>query len=486
MEVLGTEVQPLLMLSSALLVYGLFLLWRLFEQRSNQNCYLVDYACYKPSDDRKLPTNLCGDIVLRNKNLGLSELRFLLKVIVNSGIGEETYGPRSVMEGREESPTHHDALSEMEDCFVDTLDELFRKTGLSPTEVDALVVNVSMLAPSPSLAAMIVNHYKMREDIKVFNISGMGCSASVISIDLVQHMFKSNRNMKAVVVTSESIAPCWYSGCDKSMMLGNCLFRSGGCSILLTNDSSYRQRAKFTLKCLVRTHLGSSDEAFNCCMQREDNTGKLGFHLGKNLPKAATRAFFENLRMLAPRILPLREIFLFSVRKYLQKLKGSKDVQGEGTPRVNFKAGVDHFCIHTGGAAVIEGIGRSMGLNQYDLEPAWMTLHRFGNTSAASLWYVLAYMEGKGRLKKRDRVMMLSFGAGFKCNSCMWEVNRDLEDAGVWEDCMDKYPLKNLANPFTEMYGWIYNDEAVANYVKEHPEYAGIAARNAPVTARSS
>ncbi|KAK6933259.1 3-Oxoacyl-[acyl-carrier-protein (ACP)] synthase III, C-terminal [Dillenia turbinata] len=449
----------LLMLGFLSLLYFLFLLYEKISQWRGHCCYIMHYECFKPSEDRKINTELSGNIIKRNKNLGHEEYKFLLRAIVNSGIGEETYGPRNIIAGQEECPTLADGILEMEEFFYDTLNKLFSKTAVSPSDIDILVVNVSMLATVPSLSARIVNHYKMRADIKTFNLSGMGCSASLISIDLVQSIFKLHKNMFALVITSESIAPNWYSGKDKSMILSNCLFRSGGCSILLTNKTALKQRALLQLKCMVRTHIGSSDEAYGCCMQKEDDYGRQGFYLSKNLPKAATQAFIRNLKEIVPKVLPVSELLRFVILSNLSS-KFRSYMKGDGKPKLNFKTGIDHFCLHPGGAAVINGVGRSLGLSENDLEPARMTLHRFGNTSASSLWYVLGYMEAKKRLKKGNRILMISFGAGFKCNSCLLEVMQDLEDGNVWKDCIASYPLNNLANPFMEKYGWIYQQEA--------------------------
>ena len=40
------------------------------------------------------------------------------------------------------------------------------------------------------MAAMIVNHFKLRRDVLTYNLSGMGCSSSLISIDMVKHLLK--------------------------------------------------------------------------------------------------------------------------------------------------------------------------------------------------------------------------------------------------------------------------------------------------------
>ena len=42
------------------------------------------------------------------------------------------------------------------------------------------MVNCSLFCPTPSLSAMLVNRFKMREDILSFNLGGMGCSAGKI------------------------------------------------------------------------------------------------------------------------------------------------------------------------------------------------------------------------------------------------------------------------------------------------------------------
>ncbi|CAK8536156.1 unnamed protein product [Lathyrus sativus] len=455
-----------------------FLIWKLFDLRRDQECYILSYQCYKPRDERKLGSDLCGKIIANNEYIGLNECKFFLKAIVNSGIGEETYAPRNFIEGRAVNPILEDEITEMEEFCHDSIAKLLTKSGISPSEIDVLVVNVSLFSSTPSLVSRITNHYKMREDIKAYNLSGMGCSASLISLDVIQNIFKSQKNKYALLLTSESLSTNWYSGNNRSMILANCLFRTGGCAILLTNKRSLKHKAILKLKCLVRTHHGARDDAHNCCSQKEDEQGRLGFYLAKDLPKAATRAFVDNLRVLSPKILPARELlrFLFmSLIKKVSKLHVPKSAAGAGATMnkspLNFKTGVDHFCLHTGGKAVIDGIGMSLDLSEYDLEPARMSLHRFGNTSASSLWYVLGYMEAKKRLKKGERVLMISLGAGFKCNSCLWEVMRDVGDRNVWDDCIDNYPPHSLANPFMEKYGWINSIQDAKIFREKLAEY---------------
>ncbi|KAL5060609.1 hypothetical protein RYX36_032213 [Vicia faba] len=346
---------------------------------------MLAYECFKPKEETKLNTNACAKIVLRNKNLGLDEFRFHLKTIVSSGIGENTYCPKNVLEGRDACATLKDIYEEIDEIMFDTLDNLFKKTCFSPSEIDILVVNVSMFSPIPSLTARIINRYKMREDVKVFNLAGMGCSASVVAIDLVQQLFKTHENSLGIVVSTEELGSHWYCGKDKRMMLPNCIFRSGGCSMLFTNKMELRNKAILKLKHMQRTQFGADGEAYNCCIQVEDKEGVAGFRLTKRLVKSAAQALTVNLHSMAPKILPLWELvrfFRFSVffsHGGEMVKKPIFNVLGGG---INLKTGIEHFCVHPGGKAVLDEVGKGLRLNEYDLEPAKMAFHRWGNTSA--------------------------------------------------------------------------------------------------------
>jgi 3-ketoacyl-CoA synthase len=73
-------------------------------------------------------------------------------------------------------PTLKVSSRKLDDVIFDTLDKLFAKTGISPSEIDILVVNVSLFSPAPSLSARVVNRYKMRSDIKTQPLrNGLQC-----------------------------------------------------------------------------------------------------------------------------------------------------------------------------------------------------------------------------------------------------------------------------------------------------------------------
>ncbi|GMH17047.1 hypothetical protein Nepgr_018888 [Nepenthes gracilis] len=270
----------------------------------------------------------------------------------------------------------------------------------------------------------------------------MGCSAGVIAVDLAAKLLSSaGRVQYALVVITENVSLNWYFGENRSMLISNCIFRVGCAAAIITNDPSQRQVAKFRLTGSLRTHHGSEDGAYGAAFQEEDDKGNTGISLTKDLIRVAGESLRQHVRILAPKVLPLAELIKFGRWVVLSAFS-----RGE-LKRVDpdFRTAFEHTCIHTGGKAVIERVGRVMGLDKEMTEPARMSLHRFGNTSSSLVFYELAYLEAKGKIRRGDRLWMLAFGTGFKVGSLVWKSLRDSnqEFDNPWNECIHRYPLNS-------------------------------------------
>ncbi|XP_062156516.1 3-ketoacyl-CoA synthase 1 [Alnus glutinosa] len=420
---------------------SLLILFALYWAKRSRPVYLVDFSCYKPDDERKVT----GDYFLKiTEDSGAFEedsIRFQRRIASRSGLGEETYLPKGIT-SRPPNFSMEEARSEAEAVMFGALDALFEKTGVRPKDIGIVIVNCSLFNPTPSLSAMIVNHYKLRTDIKTFNLGGMGCSAGVISIDLAKDLLNANPNSYAIVVSTENITLNWYFGNDRSMLLCNCIFRMGGAAVLLSNRARDRGRSKYELVHTVRTHKGADNQNYNCVYQREDDKGTVGVSLARELMAVAGDALKTNITTLGPLVLPFSEQFMFFVTLVRKKI-----LKAKVKPYIpNFKLAFEHFCIHAGGRAVLDELQKNLQLSEWHMEPSRMTLHRFGNTSSSSLWYELAYTEAKGRVCGGDRVWQIAFGSGFKCNSAVWRALRPIPvvdcRGNPWVDSVARYPVE--------------------------------------------
>nr|XP_043626361.1 3-ketoacyl-CoA synthase 5-like [Erigeron canadensis] len=400
--------------------------------------YLVDFACFKPSFVYRVPFATLTEHARITLTSEPKSIAFGLKILERSGLGEETCVPEP-LHYLPPDPNMMDARNESYLVIFSAMDSLLQQTGINPSEIDILILNCSLFAPTPSLSAMIVNKYNMRDNIKSYNLSGMGCSAGLISLDLAKFLLRVHPNSSVVLISTEILTKDPYKGKDRSMLLPNVLFRMGGAAILLTNKKSFHKYAKYHLLHVVRTHKGSNDKSYRCVSLEEDNEGHSGVRLNLDLLAVAEASLKSNIVTIGPLVLPASEQLLF-----VFNLLGRKFLKLDRKPYIpDFKKAFDHFCIHAGGRLIIDEIQKSLRLSDEHVEASRMTLHRFGNTSSSSLWYELGYIEAKGRMKKGDRVWQIGFGSGFKCNSAVWECNKDIQPTknGAWADCIHKYPV---------------------------------------------
>ncbi|XP_050216417.1 3-ketoacyl-CoA synthase 10 [Mercurialis annua] len=412
-----------------------------------RSIYLVDFACYLPHHDLKVSKNQFLEMLSSSGKYDESTLEFQKRILESSGIGDETYIPKAVME-QQSCTTMKEGRLEASTVIFGALDELFEKTKVRPKDVGILVVNCSIFNPTPSLSAMVINHYKMRGNILSYNLGGMGCSAGIISVDLARDMLQANPNNVAVVVSTEMVGYNWYAGKERSMMIPNCFFRMGCSAVLLSNRRRDSRRAKYHLEHIVRTHKGADDRSFRAVYQEEDEQKFKGLKLSKELVEIGGDALKTNITTLGPLVLPFSEQLIFFASLVWRHLFGKKNGSSHlSKPYIpDYKLAFEHFCVHGTSKIVLDEIQRNLELSDKNMEASRMTLHRFGNISSSSIWYELAYLEAKERVKSGDRVWQIAYGSGFKCNTLVWKSIRRVRkpSRNPWLHCIDRYPVQQL------------------------------------------
>uniref|UniRef100_A0ACD5TRI9 Uncharacterized protein n=1 Tax=Avena sativa TaxID=4498 RepID=A0ACD5TRI9_AVESA len=349
----------------------------LYRALRPRTVYLVDYVCFMPSPNSRYPKATLLEHARLSPWLDDSSVRL------------------------------DEARAEAELVVFSMIDELLAKTRIDVLAIDILITNCTVFCPMPCITDSIVNRYKLRRDIRVINLSGMGCSAALTAVGLARNMLR----------------------------LVNILFRMGGAAKLL---STSRSNARFRFAHVVRTITAANNSAYRCVYQEEDEKGNLGTALSKDLMAVVGDTLKMTIAATAPRVLPISELLKFLhfslVKKVLYWKRMAPYIPG-------FRSAFEHFCIHVGGPAVINSVQHGLNLSDKDVEPSRMTLCRFGNQSTASVWYELAYIEAKGRMKKDDRVWMIGFGAGYECSTVGWVCIRPSSGAdGPWPYIWSRSP----------------------------------------------
>jgi len=276
--------------------------------------YLMDFAVWPGKKDWELPNE---GFVTMSRNSGFfsaESIDFQEKMSKRTGLGDQTYlppGPKLCIQSKPPETTMVKAREEAAEVIFSILDTLFANTKLKPSQIDILVVNCSLFCPTPSIASMIVNHYKMRSNIISFNLGGMGCSAGVIAIDLAKDLLQVHKNSNALVVSTENITLNWYQGNEKGMLLQNALFRCGGAAMMLSNRWIDSWNAKYQLVHTVRVHKGASDSAYHSVYQEEDKENRKGVRLSRDLMNIVGEALKSNMTELGPLVLPWMEQIKF-------------------------------------------------------------------------------------------------------------------------------------------------------------------------------
>ncbi|KAG7565380.1 Thiolase-like [Arabidopsis suecica] len=370
---------------------SIFFLLLIYHFLTPSSVFLLDFSCYRPPDHLKITKSDFIELAMKSGNFNETAIELQRKVLDQSGIGEESYMPRVVFK-----PGHRvnlrDGREEAAMVIFGAIDELLAATKINVKHIKILVLNCGVLNTTPSLSAMVINHYKLRHNTESYNLGGMGCSAGIIAIDLAKDLLNAHQGSYALVVSTEIVSFTWYSGNDVALLPPNCFFRMGAAAVMLSSRRIDRWRAKYQLMQLVRTHKGMDDTSYKSIELREDRDGKQGLYVSRDVMEVGRHALKANIATLG-----------------------------------RLEPSFEHLCVLASSKKALDEIQKDLKLTEENMEASRRTLERFGNTSSSSIWYELAYLEHKGKMKRDDRVWQIGFGSGFKCNSVVWKALKNID-----------------------------------------------------------
>jgi 3-oxoacyl-[acyl-carrier-protein] synthase-3 len=258
--------------------------------------------------------------------------------------------------------------------------------GIGPKEIDMIILGtVTPDAPLPSTACLL--QYKLgASNAAVMDIAA-ACSGFIYGLSIARAMILTGQ-MRNVLVIGVEILTSKVNWQDRNTCV---LFGDGaGAAVVCPSDKPGG---------IIDTYL-KSDGSLSHLLQIP--------YGGARVPLTADNVFHDDrfIRMEGP------EVFKSAVK-----------AMGEAASAILEKTSmsgndIDLMIPHQANIRIIEATAKRIKL---PMERVYVNIHKYGNTSAASIPIALDEAVREGRIKSGDRIMLVAFGAGFTWGSALIE-----------------------------------------------------------------
>ena len=262
------------------------------------------------------------------------------------------------------------------DMIVPAVQELCKKRGIDPTEIDCLIVGTvtpDMVFPS---TANLVCHKLGATNAWGYDLSA-ACSGFLFALAQGAALIESGRYKKVVVCGADKMSAI-VDYTDRATCI---IFGDGAGAVLLEPTAA---------------QLGVMDSIL-----RTDGSGGQYLHMkaGGSLKPASAETVAN------------REHFAYQEGQAVFKfaVKGMADVSAELMEKNNLKAeDISWLVPHQANLRIIDATANRMGLGT---DKVMINIERYGNTTAATI--PLCLWEWEKQLKKGDNIILAAFGGGF-------------------------------------------------------------------------
>lgn len=261
--------------------------------------------------------------------------------------------------------------------------------NVSPEELDLIIVGtVTPDFPFPSTACIIQKELGARNAV-AFDVSA-ACSGFVYGISIADSFIRTGRSRKALVIGAEVLSRI-VDWSDRNTCI---LFGDGaGAAVVEASED---------LNGILSTHIFTDGSCWDLLYQPGS-----GSRNPASDPSTDPKLFY--IKMAG------NEVFKHAVRALEEAAVAALEAN-------NIKASeLALFIPHQANLRIVNATARRLDLQP---EKVFINLHKYGNTSSASIPIALDEANRQGRLSRGDLILLDTFGGGFTYGSALirWQI----------------------------------------------------------------
>lgn len=161
-----------------------------FLRKKSPQIFLVEFSCYKPPESQKCDAKTLLDRAKKQGVFSDDSLSFMAETMRSFGVGDATYVPENILSVPPDLSLEA-SRNESEMVIFGAIDSVLAKTKVECGEIGILIVNCTVFDPVPSFCSVIMNRYKLGEGICTYNLTGMGCSSSLLAVCLAKQLLQA-------------------------------------------------------------------------------------------------------------------------------------------------------------------------------------------------------------------------------------------------------------------------------------------------------
>lgn len=252
--------------------------------------------------------------------------------------------------------------------------------NIDKDEID-LIICATMTADyvTPSLACQIQRKLNLKNEVMAFDINA-ACSGFIYALSVAEGLLKKYK--KALVIGSEVMSKIIdFQDRNTCVLFGD----GAGCVVVENSDFQHH---------------------FHICSSGNEDVlvaGKSNLNYSLNNSELKSKFLYMDGR----------EVFKFAINVMEDSIKKVLENSEKNIEDIE--------CIipHQANQRIISNVSKKLKLS---LDKFFTNLKYYGNTSAASVAIALVEAFEQKRIKKRDKVILVGFGAGLTWASCLIEV----------------------------------------------------------------